>query len=627
MSHAVRSSGCRRVALPVALFLGCWLVAGTSAADRAYAPDAAIERYLETHHVEASGADRETQEMLIRVETTAGIASEGTQKIEYRKSVDVVEALEAWLVRPDGTRQVLPNSAIRTQAEAAQDGEAQFTDTEYRVIVYPNVEVGSRLGYRVRIHHTSAVFPGLFWTSMSLHRDYAYEHWQIDVHLPQGMPLYVEQRGVGGGKRVSRDGEDHYRFVYARTTARPSDAGGVSAMDDDDLLRFSTYPDARAIGLAYQLASAPRATVTPAIRKLARELTATLPDDRARVEALHRWVAKNIRYVAVFIGHGGLVPHSAAEVLAKRYGDCKDHAVLMQSLLSAIGIQSSAALVNLGDSYTLAAVGTIDPANHVITYVPTLDLYVDSTDSASSFGHLSFDVMDKPTVLTALDRIGRTPRMLAADNTESATLRLRIHEDGSIEGTTAATFTGTFAADGRITRYNDSGLTEQTVVKNLLSRFNETGVGDLDHPDPIAIEQAFWWKSHYRLDPQTNFPGPGAMKVPVGLSPASIELEAIDKPALVRYSSYPCQSRLISSMTQMEFPESVEVTAIPKDVRYQAPGLHYEASYQLAGRTLTVARRFEEQHDGDVCDLETHGQWVAFHAVLQRDLRSQVVYR
>ncbi len=68
---------------------------------------------------------------------------------------------------------------------------------------------------------------------------------------------------------------------------------------------------------------------------------------------LSDWVRKNIRYVAVYVGAGGVVPHSAQAVLDNRYGDCKDHVALLEALLKAVAIESSPALINAGNAYVL----------------------------------------------------------------------------------------------------------------------------------------------------------------------------------------------------------------------------------------------------------------------------------
>ena len=51
------------------------------------------------------------------------------------------------------------------------------------------------------------------------------------------------------------------------------------------------------------------------------------------MQRLYHWVSRNIRYVALNIDVGGFVPRPAQAVLEHRYGDCKDHVVLLEAAL------------------------------------------------------------------------------------------------------------------------------------------------------------------------------------------------------------------------------------------------------------------------------------------------------
>ncbi len=338
-------------------------------------------------------------------------------------------------------------------------------------------------------------------------------------------------------------------------------------------------------------------------------------------------MAKNIRYVAVYLGHGGLIPHPADQVLANRYGDCKDHAVLLEALLAAVGIQSSPALVNSGSAYTLASVGSVGPPNHVITYVPSLDIYVDSTNQFSPYGTLSLDVTDKPTVLTALGRLGHTPSTKADRNVTRTLIEMTIRSDGTIEGRSTATMSGILESDSRANRFYAQSTAEDQVVKKLLNRFNETGSGSLEFGDPSALDTPFSVNSTFRLDPVTNFPGPGALMTPVGLAPGGIASFAVNKPLEKRQWQYPCMSRTLEDRYRIEFPPNVTVGKIPTDVTYDVGGIHYLASYKLFGRAIVVHRELVVQHPRDVCSPQENEAWKVFHTILQRDLRSQLFYQ
>ena len=101
-------------------------------------------------------------EFVLRIETPQGISDEGAQRISYRSSIDEVESIEASTIKPDGTEIKVPESAIRTQDEDSDGGATEFSDTKYKVIVFPAVEVGSRVRYKVIINHRTTPFPRFF---------------------------------------------------------------------------------------------------------------------------------------------------------------------------------------------------------------------------------------------------------------------------------------------------------------------------------------------------------------------------------------------------------------------------------------------------------------------------------
>jgi len=68
-------------------------------------------------------------------------------------------------------------------------------------------------------------------------------------------------------------------------------------------------------------------------------LTGSSSTNLAKMRALAQFVQKEIRYVAIQLGIGGWQPHPAAEIFVHHYGDCKDKATLMSSMLKEIGVE------------------------------------------------------------------------------------------------------------------------------------------------------------------------------------------------------------------------------------------------------------------------------------------------
>ncbi len=175
------------------------------------------------------------------------------------------------------------------------------------------------------------------------------------------------------------------------------------------------------------------AVQTPADAALLRPIVAeqTRPDmsERERAAHLYAWVRDQISYCAIEIGLG-VVPHTPSEVLAHRYGDCKDKARLLQALLEQAGIDSDLVIVGATAGWEpLRALPSSNTFNHAITRVHLQDgdVFADPTSRVAAFGELPS--VDTGAVMLTLAKAGalpeRGPDPAAEKNTFTRALTLK----------------------------------------------------------------------------------------------------------------------------------------------------------------------------------------------------------
>lgn len=126
------------------------------------------------------------------------------------------------------------------------------------------------------------------------------------------------------------------------------------------------------------------------VRKTAADLTAGAASRTEKIKRMFEFVSA-LRYVAIEIGVQGFRPRTPAQVLANRYGDCKDKANLLIAMLRSQKVEANFVLLNRG-----AATDVSFPSwqfNHAICYVPKPadaadagEMWLDSTDSITPFG-------------------------------------------------------------------------------------------------------------------------------------------------------------------------------------------------------------------------------------------------
>ena len=115
---------------------------------------------------------------------------------------------------------------------------------------------------------------------------------------------------------------------------------------------------------------------SPAIKEKVAELVAGKDARMDKVRAIYEFVTGDITYQAVPFGPHGYQPYTTTAIFEKREGDCKDKALLFNTMLHEVGIDAFPVLIYGANAtrdeedLTLAMVGHF---NHCISYVPDAD--------------------------------------------------------------------------------------------------------------------------------------------------------------------------------------------------------------------------------------------------------------
>ena len=124
------------------------------------------------------------------------------------------------------------------------------------------------------------------------------------------------------------------------------------------------------------------------LRKQVRSLVEGLESNPAKIGAIARYVQSNLTYKAIEFGRRARIPNNPAEIVRNKYGDCKDHATLLQQMLVAAGVPARLALVS-HQRPILKELPSLDQFDHMIVYVPEpgIGVFVDCTDKGADAAH------------------------------------------------------------------------------------------------------------------------------------------------------------------------------------------------------------------------------------------------
>lgn len=587
-------------------------------------PSVVINRFLQHFVVAGNGSYQLSVEHSKTIVQQRAVHEHAQYYIGYNRTLDEIGTIHAHTLKPDGRQVPVQPAHIQDQQEAASAEAPMFQDTRVKIIVFPEVEVGDQLVLRYTLRRHTPLFPGHF-DDLTAPQFFAHRHFELVYDMPAGMPLHADAAGFTALPVVESAGRRRYHWRYVDGPHARPEADAVSYLDHGKRLAVSTFASHAAFARAYAARAAPQAAVTPAIAQLAARLTSGIGGQRERALALANWVRRHVRYVAVYVGPGGVVPHAAHTVLANRYGDCKDHAVLLEALLRAAGIGSSAALLNNGTSYRLPAVPTLGIINHVITYIPALDLYIDSTAEAIAPGYLPSALLDKPALLAATGQLVRTPAHQL--ERERSSTRFDIDRLGRGRFSVVRTSSGAMAEPYRHA-VRDTGPAERVqLVQSLLHGFGLKGRGLFEpgrvHDSGDEYRMRLAGSSEHVAD----LPGPSGVATSyhfwggVGAAVAALGQEA------QRTQDFLCPAIDSADELVLAFPSEVDIMATPKALTLRQGPLHYRALYRTEGSTVTVRRSLLFRHQGVVCTAADYRLLQPLIAHMLKDLRGQVIVR
>jgi transglutaminase-like putative cysteine protease len=554
----------------------------------------------------------------------------GQQTLGYQEGMSDIEILEAYTLKQDGRRVDVPADRIITQSPPGFANAAIFTDMKMKRMVFSDLDVGDQVVFRYKRRWITPLFPGQFFDSELFPQSSRYDDVRVTLKHPANYLLQVQTRGLIEQPAEEKDGIVSRAWRYQNSTAIPEEPGAVSSFDRDPVFEVTSFKSWGDIAAAYNSRAKDKSAVSPEIRKLADEITKNIKDKRQQAVAIYAWVVKNIRYVAVYLGAGGYVPHTADSILTNRYGDCKDYTTLFSALLDAKGIANEPVMIDATNRFQLPDVPTPAAFNHAISYLPDFKLYLDTTARQLPFGMLAALEANKFALHTRkFSGLVRTPNLSQSERRLTSRSNFTVADDGSIKGVSTISATGTLGLElGVLLDRLDNPQVSKQLATTLLSLEGLAGTADFSRLPRPSPEVMAAYKSDFTVGNWINTPGPGAVRLSTGLlSINSLRLNATQMlnspPAKLDRLCYP---GVIEEFGTIELPASIKPSNIPKDVEASNALVSYSAKYSREGNTIKVFRKLDMRFPTTVCKAEELNAYREILEQVRRDTSAQMTY-
>jgi len=449
---------------------------------------------LTVNTVYPNGLGASFKQLAVQIHTQDGARQWRTYQIQFDPGSQRVDLRVARVIRQSG--EVLE----AVQSFERQMGEPWYRiyyDTRAKVVVFPDLEPGDTVEVQYRVDdvaHTN-LFADYYGDLHILQNFQPITQLDYVLITPREREFFFNEPQLPSLQRsVREEGEQriiHYRAENIEALRREAGMPGFTQVAP--YLHVSTYRTWDDVGRWYWGLIQDQLYADENLETVVQELVADADSVEEKVARIYGWVIRNTRYVGLEFGIHGFKPYRVPLVLRRGFGDCKDKASILFTMLREAGIDAHIVLTRTrrnGDIGELPA--SLAVFDHAIAYVPELDLYLDGT--AEHSGSHELPRMDQGVTVLHVwpsgSELRRTPVLPPEQNSRERVLHLQLQTDGSararveerVQGTGASTFRNQFQAVGtRVERMQRS--MRQLFPGITVDEVNfETNLEDLEAP-------------------------------------------------------------------------------------------------------------------------------------------------
>ena len=315
--------------------------------------------------------DEKTDAVLLYSETNVNVVSTDKIKTTVREAYKIlrpqgrergyvvvflnsnkkVTSLHGWSIPAQGKDYEVKDKEALEVAPPMVRGAELIEDVKARVLRIPASDPGNIVGYEYEVEE----HPLLLQHEWMFQGEDPVRESHYSLTLPPGWEYKVSWLNYPQVNPVqTATGYSRWVVNDVKAIRKEDDMPPIRGLSGQLIVSFfppggpalNGFANWEQMGTWYRNLTSGRTEASPDIKQKTSALTSSLPSQLDKMKALAQFVQRDIRYVAIELGIGGWQPHAAADTFAHRYGDCKDKATLMASMLHQIGVDSYYVVIN-----------------------------------------------------------------------------------------------------------------------------------------------------------------------------------------------------------------------------------------------------------------------------------------
>jgi len=380
-----------------------------------------------------------------------------------------ISGLRGWCIPAQGKDYEVKDKDAVEVALLKIEGSELISDVKDKLLQIPAPDPGNIVGYEYEEDEQPMVLQNIWM----FQREIPGRELHYSLQLPAGWEYKASWINYSEIK-PTQIGNNQWEWVVsdAKAIRKEEEMPPIEGVAGQMIVSFFPQGGASANGFTswqemgnwYRNLTNGRRDASPEIAQQVASITASAKTPLEKMKALAQFVQHDIRYVAIELGIGGWQPHSASDVFVHRYGDCKDKATLLSSMLSRVGVESFYVVINSErGSVTPDVPANVGGFNHVVlaiqlpanvsepSLVATIQhprlgplLYFDPTNELTPFGEIGGYLQANYGLLVTSEggELVELPRQPSEMNSIHRTGKLTLDGMGTLSGEVSETRVG-----------------------------------------------------------------------------------------------------------------------------------------------------------------------------------------
>jgi hypothetical protein len=435
-----------------------------------------------------------------------------------------INGLRGWCIPSQGKDYEVKDKEAMEVSLPKIEGSELISDVKDKLLRIPAADPGNIIGYEYEVEEQPMVLQEIwdFQESVPVRES----HYSLQV--PSGWEYKAAWLNYPEIKPAQVGNSSQWLVTDVKAIRKEEDMPPLEGVMGQMIVTFfppggavtNGFTNWQQMGNWYRALIAGRNDSSPEIKQKVAALTASSTTTLDKMRALARFVQHDIRYVAIELGIGGWQPHYAPDIFSNHYGDCKDKATLMSSMLREVGVDSYYVLIDTERGAITPEVPAHARFNHAILAVKLPDslsdssfsasllqpklgriLFFDPTSELTPFGRIPGYLQDNYGLLVTPDggELVELPKQPSSMNGIRRTAKLTLDATGKLKGSVSEVRTGDRASSQRwalrtVSKASDRIKPIENVLASSLSTFQITQANavNIEQTDlPFGFEYSF----------------------------------------------------------------------------------------------------------------------------------------